>query len=99
MIPSLDELYPLDIAPLLGENNVLPLPIGVKEKPTQMKNLIWKELNIMEVRRHFYHISNCGLDGWHTLSFIRCGFVGVPGLLQTLDVMVHVVELIERFPS
>ena len=52
----------------------------------------------MEVRRHFFHINNCRIYGWHILSYILGGFVGVTGLLQTLDVMFHVVYLVEHNP-
>ena len=53
----------------------------------------------MEVRRHFCHINNYGPDGWHILSYIRGGFVGVPGLLHYLGFLVRVVGIVEHLPS
>ena len=53
----------------------------------------------MKVRRHFSQISNCGIGGWCILRLFVGGFWGDPGLLYTLDLMVHVVYLVKHYPS
>ena len=53
----------------------------------------------MEVRRQFHHISKCGIGGWCILSLVGGGFWGDPGLLYKIDLTVHVVDLVEHYPS
>ena len=48
----------------------------------------------MEVKNHFQYIEKCGLDGYRILSQSRGGFVGALNLLQTLNVVVHLVDLV-----
>ena len=52
----------------------------------------------MEAIRICYHINKCILGGWFILSFFSGGFVGTPNLLQTLDIAVHVVYIVEHYP-
>ena len=52
----------------------------------------------MDIRMTFHHIVNCGIGGWCFLRLINGGFLGAPKLLQTLDVTVHVVDLVGHYP-
>ena len=52
----------------------------------------------MWVRRHFLYIVKGVRVDWYILNLVRGGFDGSTNLLLTLDITLHVVELMAHHP-
>ena len=89
--PQFHSTTSLKISPRVGDINELLDPIWVKYNFIKIPNIIWSELDTIEVRGKFQDMVKYELGGWHILGLAEGRFVGAPEIIQTLDVTLHVV--------
>ena len=88
----------LKFSPRVGDINELLDPIWVKYYFIKIPNIIWSELDTIEVRGKFQDMVKYELGGWHILGLAEGRFVVAHNLIHTLGTTLHVLYLVEYYP-
>ena len=73
---------------------MLSVPIGVKFTPIEILNPRYFDLDIIKFKRYLNQVGRGIMDGWHILRYIQGRVVVSTELLNTLDLVLHIIDLV-----
>ena len=69
-------------------------PLGSNSPPIEILNPRYFDLDIMKFKRYLNQVGRGIMDGWHILRYIQGRVVVSTELLNTLDIVLHTIDLV-----